>query len=265
MASPIEMVWFDLDDTLYDHFYSVARAMERIRAEYPAFARHEARELAVLYNQALNEVYLEYLRGNIDFAEMRRRKLHRFFRAAGVLEPGAPDNAEFHRVYDEAYCVERRATPGSIEAVRQVQERGMGVAVLTNGTQRVQEEKLRIIGFASLLPCLLTSDKAGATKPESEIFQWALRQTKRAAHRVLMIGDNLQNDVEGALRAGIRAAHYSPSSTKRTVATPAGMAPVISDWAQVSDLLENSATLDAKAGRRSSAWRNRQPALDERP
>jgi HAD superfamily hydrolase (TIGR01509 family) len=251
--APVEMVWFDLDDTLYDHSYSVARAMERIRAEYPAFSGHQPHELAVLYNQALNEVYLEYLRGNIDFAEMRRRKLHRFFHAAGIPEPGAPDNAEFHRVYDEAYCVERRATPGSIEAVRHLQERGIGVAVLTNGTQRIQEEKLRIIGLTSLLPCLLTSDKAGATKPDPEIFEWALRQSKCAAHCVLMIGDNLQNDVEGALRAGIRAAHYSPSSAERTVVTQAGTAPVISDWVQVPDLLENGAATHAKAGHRFGA------------
>jgi putative hydrolase of the HAD superfamily len=238
MASTIEMVWFDLDDTLYDHSYSVARAMQRIRAEYPVFAKHEADKLTALYNQALNQVYLDYLRGNIDFGEMRVRKLHHFFHAAGISKPGAPDNAEFHRVYDEAYCVERRATPGSIEAIRQVQERGIGVAVLTNGTQRVQEEKLRIIGLAALLPCLLTSERAGVTKPDPKIFQWALRQTKRSPRSVLMIGDNLQNDVEAALRVGIRAAHYSPSAREPTVVTQAGTAPVITDWAQIFELLQ---------------------------
>jgi HAD superfamily hydrolase (TIGR01662 family) len=238
MASTIEMIWFDLDDTLYDHSYSVARAMERIRAEYPVFSKHEAGKLAALYNQALNEVYLDYLRGNIDFGEMRLRKLHRFFHAAGVPKPGAPDNAEFHRVYDEAYCVERRATPGSIEAVRRLRERGIGVAVLTNGTQRVQENKLRTIGLASLLPCLLTSERAGTTKPDPKIFRWALRQTKCSPHSVLMIGDSLQNDVEAALRVGINAAYYSPSTRERTVVTQAGTAPVIFDWAQIFDLVQ---------------------------
>lgn len=238
MRFPINMVWFDLDDTLYDHSYAVVCAMERIRVQYPVFSRYEPRELMVLYNQALNAVYPDFLRGNIDLSAMRLRVIEGFYRGVGICIQEAPDRMEFRRIYSEAYGSGQRATPRSIEAVDLLMRRGMAVAVLTNGKQAAQEDKLRAIGFESLVPSLLTSERAGKSKPDPGIFEWALAQTGRRARDVLMIGDSLENDVEPALGVGICAVHYSPSAQTREVATPHGPAPVISEWGQLANLLD---------------------------
>lgn len=232
------MVWLDLDDTLFDHSYSVARGLECVLAQYPVFASHEIAELVRLYNVALNEVYPDYLSGEIDFQDMRRRKLDRFCRHAGVPNAEAPDHFIFHRIYDEGYGRERRPTPGSTDGVRRLQEQGIPVAVLTNGMRRVQEEKLRTIGFESLVPCLLTSEEAGAAKPDARIFQWALQRTNKTSQAVVMIGDNPVNDIAGALNAGIRAIYYSPATIESTIATQWGPVTVLSDWKQIPEILE---------------------------
>jgi len=242
MGLAARMMWFDLDDTLFDHSYSAALGIARIRSQYPGCSKYATGELVTLYNQALNEVYPEYLRGEIDFGEMRRRKFHRFFFLAGIPDSDAPAIADFHRIYDEGYGSERRATPGSIEALQRLRDEGIEVAVLTNGMQRIQEAKLRAIGFDWLVPHLLTSEQAGKTKPDPGIFHWALQQTRRSVHDVVMIGDNLQNDVEGALRMGISAIYYSPSASGQTILTPAGTALVLSDWKQIPDLLYKECT-----------------------
>ncbi|MFZ0963347.1 MAG: HAD family hydrolase [Terriglobia bacterium] len=238
MSFPINMVWFDLDDTLYDHSYAVVCAMERIRVRYPVFSKYEPRELTIVYNQALNAVHPDYLRGNIDLSEMRRRVIERFYGGVGIGVREAPGHKEFRQIYSEAYGRGRRATPGSIEAVEHLKQRGVAVAVLTNGTQADQEDKLRTIGFESLVPCLLTSELAGKTKPDPGIFAWALAQTRRRARNVLMIGDSLENDVEPALGVGISAVHYAPSAPTREVNTKHGSAPVISEWGHLASFLD---------------------------
>ena len=237
MGAGARMIWFDLDDTLFDHSYSAALGIQRVGQMYSALAGRAVGEFVAFYNQALNEVYPEYLRGEIDFGEMRRRKLDRFFQIAGIQRSEVPAVTEFHRIYDEGYATERRATPGSMAALQRLRDAGIEIAVLTNGMQRIQEAKLRAIGLEWLVPHLLTSEQAGATKPDPEIFHWALQRTGRAANQVVMVGDNLENDVAGALRIGIRALYYSPAADQQAMVTEFGTAPVISNWEQLAELL----------------------------
>jgi len=233
-----KMVWLDLDDTLYDHSYSVARGLECIQQLYPAFASHPTEKLVRLYNVALNDVYPDYLSGRIDFPEMRRQKFDRFCVLATVPTSQCPNAATFHSIYDEGYFRERRATPGSIGALQRLNDQGIEIAVLTNGVRRIQEEKLQVIGLDSLIPCLLPSEESGTAKPDPQIFRWALAQTKTTARDVVMIGDNPINDIAGALHAGIRAICYAPSASESTIVTEFGLAPVISDWSQIPDALQ---------------------------
>jgi putative hydrolase of the HAD superfamily len=239
----IKAVWFDLDDTLYDHTYSVCRGMDAVRAQYASLADRDSEELASIYNRALNIVYPAHVRGEIDFREMRRRKLKLFYPFAGLSESQIPPVDEFHRIYDEAYCRHRRAVPGSIEVLRQLGNEGMALAILTNSKQSVQEEKLRIIGLDWMIPNLLTAERAGFTKPDPRLYRWALEQTGQRAADVLMVGDSLENDVEAALRCGLNAVLYNPSATQRYVATARGTAPVISNWSALFDLIGDCRTL----------------------
>ena len=241
------MVWLDLDDTLFDHSYSVGKGLERVQQDYAAFLSHPVPELVRLYNVALNEVYPDFLSGAIDFPEMRRQKFERFCEKVAVSKAEAPDATTFHRIYDEAYNQHRRATPGSIEGVQLLNELGLPVAVLTNGVRRGQEEKLKVIGLESLIPALLLSEEAGAAKPDPRIFEWALNKTGMTAADVIMIGDNPVNDIYGAQNAGIRAIYYDPAATTRTFSTALGEVPVMTDWSQLPELLGKAADVSQPA------------------
>jgi len=237
----IRSLWFDLDDTLYDHTHSVCCGMTAIRGHYPVLTGYTSEELATLYNRALDSVYADYVRGEISFTEMRQRKLRLFYEAADVDGSEAPSPAEFHRIYDEAYRRERRTTPGSKEMLAQLRENGTSLGILTNGKQAIQEDKLRTIGLEWMIPNLLTAERAGSTKPDPGIYEWALRQTGYAARDVLMVGDNLENDVEAALRGGLNAVLYAPRSKKKVASTAYGEAPVIHEWRGLLDVIGRDA------------------------
>jgi putative hydrolase of the HAD superfamily len=237
----IKAIWFDLDDTLYDHTYSVCLGMDAVRARYPVLNERSTRELAAFYNQALNLVYTAHVRGEIDFHEMRRRKLKLFYELSGIDQNDAPGMDDFHRVYDEGYGRERRATPGSVEALERFRNDGVSLGILTNGKQAIQEDKLRIIGLEWMIPNLLTAERAKATKPDPRIYVWALAQTGLDPENVVMVGDSVENDVEAALRCGLSAVLYAPNEVRETVVTAHGIAPVIKEWSALPDLRRDGA------------------------
>ncbi len=243
----IKALWFDLDDTLYDHIHSVGRGLDAVCETFSCFSSVPRSELATLYNRALNTFHNAFLRGEIDFAELRRRKYRLFCETALVDNSGVPVLEEFHRVYDPAYAQSRRATPGSIEMLSKVRESGMNQAIITNGKQETQEEKLRVIGLEWLIPMLVTSERIGVTKPNPQVYERALKITGHLANEVLMIGDSVENDIEAGLNAGLNVAMYAPGRSERVLAMKTGDVPVVREWTELFDLLgEDCSVLTTK-------------------
>lgn len=115
--------------------------------------------------------------------------------------------------------------------------------------QELQQEKLRIIGLEWMIPFLLTSERAGVTKPGPAIYEWALRETGLNAGNVLMV------DIKAALRCGLSAALYAPESDEGTVSTEHGMATVITEWAGLFELIAETDVIrhvNSPASHRSS-------------
>jgi putative hydrolase of the HAD superfamily len=66
-------------------------------------------------------------------------------------------------------------------------------------------EVLERVGLAPLLDAVVTSAAVGAAKPAPAIFRHALALAAVAPEAALHVGDNLAEDVQGALACGIRA------------------------------------------------------------
>jgi putative hydrolase of the HAD superfamily len=85
------------------------------------------------------------------------------------------------------------------------------------------------LALAPLLDAIVTSAEVGVRKPERGIFEQALALGGRGRHETVHIGDSLQEDVEGARRAGIepillrRDGQPGPSGV-RTITTLAELA-----------------------------------------
>lgn len=96
---------------------------------------------------------------------------------------------------------------------------------LTNENLRTQ--LIKIVSFfpEDLKFKLLTSEEVGKEKPEKAYFEEALRISNSSPKDCIMIGDNFDDDIEGALSTGIRAVfqkerfgkEYSPKLTTEGV------------------------------------------------
>ena len=50
---------------------------------------------------------------------------------------------------------------------------------------------------------VITSEGSNSMKPEKEIFEYALKKANASVYESIMIGDNLDADIRGAMSAGL--------------------------------------------------------------
>jgi putative hydrolase of the HAD superfamily len=87
--------------------------------------------------------------------------------------------------------------------VKALKERGILLGVISNASRELSVS-CQQAGLTPYLDVLLTSQEAGARKPEPLIFLYALRKANVPAEETIFIGDQYDADVIGARSAGIR-------------------------------------------------------------
>ncbi|EHK18568.1 uncharacterized protein TRIVIDRAFT_50980, partial [Trichoderma virens Gv29-8] len=205
----MKVVFFDLDGTLFDHDHSLRLAISAIQRKYSGLAGKNVEELTGQYNAALQRAYDAYLDKTITYEEADIRKIHLFFASLGLPEPSLDEVQEFRDAYKVVYRENRRATPGSIEALARLREHGFRIAVITNGQVEDQAAKAKAIGIMHLIDRIITSEETGYRKPDCRIFQYAIEQLGASLDTTWMIGDSADSDIKGALDAQLAAIMYS--------------------------------------------------------
>ena len=77
--------------------------------------------------------------------------------------------------------------------------------IITNGFKEVQHGKLNQSHIDHYFQTVTNSEMVGVKKPNPKIFKHALHMAKATAEESLMIGDNLEADIMGALNFGMDA------------------------------------------------------------
>ncbi|MBQ5751144.1 MAG: HAD-IA family hydrolase, partial [Bacteroidaceae bacterium] len=74
--------------------------------------------------------------------------------------------------------------------------------ILSNGFIEVQHKKLQSAGIGHYFERMVLSDEIGINKPDRRLFDYALEVTHSQAADTLLIGDNYDADIMGAMQAG---------------------------------------------------------------
>jgi len=81
--------------------------------------------------------------------------------------------------------------------------------IITNGFEEVQNLKLQKSGIKKYFDKIITSESVGVKKPNPKVFHFALDLVKTKSENSVMIGDNLEADIIGALNCGIQSIHFN--------------------------------------------------------
>jgi putative hydrolase of the HAD superfamily len=101
-------------------------------------------------------------------------------------------------------ALEFRPYPDVLPALRELRERGATLVIASNWDCSLPDW-LGPPGITQLVDGVVTSAEVGAPKPDPRVFERALAIAGVAPSEALHVGDTVNNDVEGAAAAGVRA------------------------------------------------------------
>lgn len=100
----------------------------------------------------------------------------------------------------------RSAYPDALSCVASIRKIGLKMGIVSNipSEERLRQE-LEAIGLIQFFPVLVASGAVGVSKPNREIFHLAGERLNETPENILFVGDDLQRDYYGAIRAGMKA------------------------------------------------------------
>jgi putative hydrolase of the HAD superfamily len=119
-----------------------------------------------------------------------------------ALELPDLDHATARRAMLDA--LEFRPYPDVLPALGELRERGLTLVVASNWDCSLSDW-LEPAGITELVDGVVTSAEVGAPKPHPRVFERALAIVGVAPSEALHVGDKVDNDIEGAAAAGVRA------------------------------------------------------------
>lgn len=207
-------VLFDLDDTLFDHMGTARAALTATAAAQPALRGAEIETLYQHYSELLEELHAQLLAGRYTYEQARQLRFERLLGPYGVGPAEAGRIANHHYGH---YQQLRRPLPGALELLQALRPQ-YRIGIVTNNRRAEQEEKLRYLGMWHLVDALVTSEEVGIAKPHARIFEVALARLGTRPAETVMVGDNWQADVLGALALGIRPLWLNRTGAARPLA-----------------------------------------------
>lgn len=97
------------------------------------------------------------------------------------------------------------------------------VGLLTNGPVRAQREKLATLGWEGRFDVSLVTGELEAGKPDPRAFEAILAELDVPAEETVYVGDDVEDDIGGAIGAGIDAIHVHDSGEEPDPRAVAGV------------------------------------------
>ncbi|HEY8291456.1 MAG TPA: HAD family hydrolase [Thermomicrobiales bacterium] len=114
-------------------------------------------------------------------------------------------NAAAQRAYFMPELDGWRILPGALEAVEALNTEGFRLAVISNAPSHLfVEEAVAKIGLRPFFSPVMSSALAGARKPDAGLFLTVASAWELDPATIVVIGDGLRADIEGAHAAGMR-------------------------------------------------------------
>ena len=225
----IKAVFFDIDDTLYDTsgFAKLARKAAlnvMIDAGLP-LSPDEAYDLLreIIKEKGSNyDKHLNVLTKRV-FGEEKPLLI-----ALGMI------------TYHNVKFALLRLFPETMSTLIHLKARGYHLGVISNGITIKQYEKLVRLGLHHFFHSVITSQEAGVEKPDIAIFELAMKTMGCKAENSVMIGNSFNDDVLGAIDAGMSAVFLTTelNDSERAIIEKRSLKlDIISDIGQIKDIM----------------------------
>lgn len=110
---------------------------------------------------------------------------------------------DLEQTYWRTFLANTRLFDDVKEFLQLLKSQGVKTANITDLTAQIQFRKIMFFGLDEFFDYVVSSEEAGANKPDSKPFEIALSKLNIDPSMIWMIGDNLINDIQGGNEVGL--------------------------------------------------------------
>lgn len=230
-------LFIDFDDTLYDTYGNAVIALRETFDTYQ-LGRYFA-DPQVFYDaywEANIDLWSRYSRGEIKRDYLIVERFRRPLSEGKNLKVTKELCLEMSDRFLDFCSNKPGVIDGAHELMADLKQKGYRMHMTSNGFHEVQYKKLAACGLKDYFDTIILSEDAGYNKPSKAYFDYALKVSGANIETTLMIGDNLNTDIRGALNAGIDALLFNRWQVE---IGDEGQAPtfVVNRLSEISDIL----------------------------
>jgi len=199
----IQNVFFDLDNTLWDHRRNAYLTIKDI---------FEEKEIGNLYGILFDDFHKKYdeineslwvlLRdGKINKEYLKKNRFPNTFSEFGI------NDLQLAQYFEDNFLdnniLHSKLVDGAEEILNYLKNKGYNLHIISNGFVEVTHKKIETSGIGHFFGTIVTADDVGARKPDPKIFEYSLKKANAQKGDSILIGDDYIADVKGAQGFGM--------------------------------------------------------------
>ncbi|MBC7936005.1 MAG: noncanonical pyrimidine nucleotidase, YjjG family [Rhizobacter sp.] len=196
-------LYFDLDHTLWDFDKNAKVTLTEIYAVFSLDKKVDAAfddfyQKYLFHNQVLWD---RYHKGFINAEDLKWKRMWRTLLDYKIADETLAK--DISGKFLEILPTQKEVFPHTFEILDYLAQKNYQLHLITNGFEKTQWSKLRNSGLDKYFEHVITSEKSNSVKPKKEIFDYAMNLAGADLSNSIMIGDNLDADIQGAMNAGM--------------------------------------------------------------
>ncbi len=204
----IKAISFDADRTLWDYEKSMRKSLEETLKELKRLDPKSASLLDIENMIKIREKVSHELEKTTDLKEIRHESFRRALEHAG--RPNRILAQHLNHIYFKHRALSVDAYDDVFETLEALKKKYL-LGIVSNGNT-----KPTICGLKGMFSFIILSDDCGIQKPDPKIFLMALEKAGCEKQEFLHIGDSLEDDIAGAIKAGTRNIWLNRNKVKNT-------------------------------------------------
>jgi putative hydrolase of the HAD superfamily len=196
-------LFFDLDHTLWDYEANARSSMQHL---YDSLALkqkgvHDFDLFYKYYSVHNDKLWEQYRNGRVKQDELRVKRMRLALLDFKIADEELSEKMNVQ--FLELLPTRTHLFADCIQVLSYLTDKKYILHLITNGFEEVQHSKLKYSGLTKYFTEVITSEKSNSLKPNKEIFEFAFQRSNARPAESIMIGDNVEVDIVGAINVGI--------------------------------------------------------------
>lgn len=196
-------LFFDLDHTLWDYEANARASMLHLYDSLGLSEKgiHDFELFYKKYSIHNDKLWEQYRNGLVKQEELRIKRMRLALLDFKIADEELSEKMNVQ--FLELLPTRTHLFANCIEVLNYLIEKKYVLHLITNGFEEVQHNKLKYSGLTKYFTEVITSERSNSLKPNKEIFEFAFQRSKAEPGESIMIGDNIEVDIVGAMNVGI--------------------------------------------------------------